>query len=79
MKDLVETVQSVDKEDRQNTIVVDLGVINKSIKDMDKQTDSSRADNKQQQPQPANPKVDGSVHRPDSANSDDVARARPCS
>lgn len=46
-KDLVETVQSEEKEDRQNTIVVDLGVINKSIKDMDKLTESSRADRRQ--------------------------------
>jgi hypothetical protein len=46
VKDLVETVQSEDKEDRQNTIVVDLGVINKSIKDMDKQTESSKAEQK---------------------------------
>lgn len=46
-RDLVETVHSDEKEDPHNTIVVDLGVINKSIKDMDKQTESSKAaDNK---------------------------------
>lgn len=46
VRDLAETVNSEDKEDKLNTIVVDLGVINKSIKDMDKQTDSSKAEPK---------------------------------